>query len=82
MDFGVLADGIEKMKERKKINKYLDLAREPKKPWNMKMIPIVIDALETLPKDSERRLEELVLSVSLFNGILTIAGYFVPKPNL
>ena len=36
-----------KIKESKKIDKYLDLNREPKILWNMKMtvIPIVVEAL-------------------------------------
>ena len=40
------------------INKYSDLARELKKPWNrnMMVIPIVVGALGTVPKCVEKRL--------------------------
>ena len=43
------------------MDKYLDLARELKKLWNMrvKMIPIVVGALGTVPINLEKRLEEL-----------------------
>ena len=39
-----------RMKEREKIDQYLDLARELKKPWNMKVsvIPVVAGELGTL----------------------------------
>ena len=49
------------MKEYKKIDKYLDLTRELKKLWNMrvKVIPIAVGALGTVPKSLEKRLEEL-----------------------
>ena len=52
MDFAVSADYGVKIKENEKRDKYLDLARELKKLWNMKMmvIPIKIGALETVPK--------------------------------
>ena len=52
VDFTVLADHRIKLKENEKIDKYLDLARELKKLWNMKVtvIPIVIGALGTLTK--------------------------------
>ena len=50
-----------KIKESKKINKYLDLARELKKPWNMKvtLIPVVVGVLRMIPKGLEKGLEEL-----------------------
>ena len=50
-----------KMKESKKTIKYLDLAREQKKLWNMMVtvIPIVVGELGTVPKSLERDLEEL-----------------------
>ena len=52
MNFGVLADHWVKLKESEKKNKYLDLARELKKLWNMKVtiITIVIGALGTVIK--------------------------------
>ena len=50
VDFVVPADHRVKLKESEKKNKYLDLARGLKKPWNMKVmfIPIVIGALGTV----------------------------------
>ena len=52
MDFAVPADHRVKLKESKKKDKYLDLARELKKLWNMKVtiILIVISALGTVMK--------------------------------
>ena len=60
MDFVVLADHKVKVKNEK-IAKYLDLARELKKLWNMRMtlIPNVVGALGMVPKGVEKRLEEL-----------------------
>ena len=52
----------EKMKERKIINKYFDFAKElkKKKRWNTKMteIPIIVDALETVPKSLKKITED------------------------
>ena len=42
VDFAVPADHRIKLKECEKKDKYLDLARELKKLWNMKVVPIVI----------------------------------------
>ena len=52
MDLAVPADHRVKLKESEKKANYLDLAREFKKLWNMKVmvIPIVIDALGTVTK--------------------------------
>ena len=49
------------VKEDKKLDKYQDFARELKKLWCMKMIviPIVVDAFETVSKNPEKRLDEL-----------------------
>ncbi len=46
-----------KVKKDEKLNKYLDRARERKKPCNMKMtlIPIIFGALGTVHKNLERR---------------------------
>ena len=61
MDFAVSAGQSVKIKENEKGHKYLDLARELKKLRNMKikMIPIVIGALGTIPKCLVRKLEEM-----------------------
>ena len=52
MDFAVPVDYRVKREESKKMNIYLDLAKELNKLWNMKMtvIPIVVGALGTVPK--------------------------------
>ena len=52
VDFAVPADHRIKLKECEKRDKYLDLARELKKLWNMQVtsIPIVIGAFGTVTK--------------------------------
>ena len=52
VDFAVPADHRIKLKECEKRDKYLDLASELKKLWNMKVtiIPIVIGAFGTVTK--------------------------------
>ena len=59
MDFAVLTDHRAKMKESEKVDKYLDLARELKKLWNMRVtvIPIVDSALGTVLKGLKKGLE-------------------------
>ena len=54
VNFAVPADHSIKLKESVKRDKYLDLARELKKLWNMKVtiIPIVIGAFGTVNKGS------------------------------
>ena len=42
VDFGLLVDVRVEIKESEKRNKYLDLAREQKKMWNMKVTVITI----------------------------------------
>ena len=56
-----IVDHCEKLKENEKRDKYLDLARELKKLRNMKVtvMPIVIDALVTIPKALVKELEDL-----------------------
>ena len=60
-DFAVLADHREKLKESKKKDKYLDLARGLKKLWNMRVmvIPIVIVALGRVTKGLVLGLEDV-----------------------
>ena len=60
IDFAVPADHTMKLKEIEK-DKYMDLARELKKLWNMKVkvVTIVISALETVPKDSGKESERI-----------------------
>ena len=61
VDFAVPADHKVKMKESKKRDKYLDLARELKKEWNTKVmvIPIVIVVLSTVTKGLVQGHEDL-----------------------
>ena len=61
MDFAILADYEVKIKENEKIDKYLDLARELKKQWIMRVtvIPIVVGALGMIQKDLEKKLGKL-----------------------
>ena len=61
VDFAVPADHRIKLKECEKKDKYLDLAREWKKLWNMKVtiLPIVIGAFGTVNKGLLKGLEDL-----------------------
>ena len=64
VDFAVPADHRINLKEWEKKDKYLNLARELKKLWNMKMtiVPIVIGALGTITKGLLKGLEDLEVS--------------------
>ena len=61
VDFAVPADHRINLKKSEKNDKYLDLARELKKLWNMKVtiVPIVIGALDTIIKGLLKGLEDL-----------------------
>ena len=61
VDFAVSADHRINLKESEKKDKYLDLARELKKLWNMKVtiVPIVIGALGTITKGLLKGMEDL-----------------------
>ena len=61
VDFAVPADDRIKLKECEKKDKYMDLARELKKLWNMQVtiIPIVIGAFGTVTKGLLKGLEDL-----------------------
>ena len=61
VDFAVPADHRIKPKECEKKDKYLDLARDLKKLWNMKVtiIPIVIGAFGIVTKGLLKGLEDL-----------------------
>ena len=61
MDVAVLNDHRVKLKEGEKKDKYLNLAREPKKLWNIKVTvtPIVIGALGMATKGLVQELEDL-----------------------
>ena len=64
VDFAVPADHRIKLKVWEKKDKYLDLARELKKLWNMQVtiIPIVIGAFGTVTKGLLKGLQELEVS--------------------
>ena len=59
--FAFPADHRIKLKECEKRDKYLDLARELKKLWNIKVkiIPVVIGAFGTVTKGLSKGLEDL-----------------------
>ena len=61
VDFAVPADHRINLKGYEKKDKYLSLARELKKLWNMKVmiVPIVIDAFGTITKGLLKSLEDL-----------------------
>ena len=61
VDFAVPADHRINLKESEKKDKYLDLASELKKLWNMKVtiVPIVIGTLGTITKGLLKGLEDL-----------------------
>ena len=61
VDYAVPADHRIKLKECEKKDKYLDLARELKKLWNMQVtiIPSVIGAFGTVAKGLLKGLEDL-----------------------
>ena len=61
VDFAVPADHRIKLKECEQKDKYLDLARESKKLWNMKVtiVPNVIGAFGTITKGLLKGLEDL-----------------------
>ena len=63
MDFAVPVDHRINLKECQKKDKYLDLARELKKPWNMKVtiVPIVIGAFCTVTIGLLKGLEDLAV---------------------
>ena len=61
VDFAVPVDHRINLKESEKKDKYLDLPRELKKLWNMKVtiVPIVIGVLGTITKGLLKGLEDL-----------------------
>lgn len=56
MDISVQEEQIFKVKEKEKLHKHLDLAKEVKKLWNMKItfVPLVLGGLEMFQK-AERK---------------------------
>ena len=72
MNFAIQADHREKLKECEKRNKYLDLARELKKMWNMKVtiIPIVIGVRGIVAKGLIQGLEDLEITGRVETALL------------
>ena len=62
VDFAISAYSRVKMTESGKISKYLDLARELKKLWNVevKVIPVVIGGVRMIPKSLEKRIMKIL----------------------
>ena len=61
VDFAIPTDHRIKLNESQKRDEYLDLSREQKKKWNMKVmaIPVVISTLSTVTKGLVHKLEDL-----------------------
>jgi len=66
-DFPVPYDTRVDEKEKEKIQKYQDLARELKKLWNknVKVIPVIIGALGTTPSRLRKRLKEIGINTKI-----------------
>ena len=67
IDFAVPYDTKFGEKEKEKMQKYQDLARELKKLWNknVKVIPVVIGALGTTPSRLPKRLKEIGINTKI-----------------
>jgi len=67
IDIVVPADARVEEKEREKMDRYQDLARELKRLWNVetKVIPIMVGALGTVPKGLEKNLEKAGSNVAV-----------------
>ena len=63
IDIAIYADKNVMEKEKEKITKYQDLRMELQRLWRMKVrvVPIVIGALGSIPKDLKKWLKELDL---------------------
>ena len=83
VDVAVLADLRVKLKESEKRDKYLNLARERKNLWNMKMtvIPIVINALGTATRELLQGLEDLEIRgrVETIQTIVLLRSARIPR---
>ena len=75
MCFAVLADHKVKIKENKKRTKYLDLAIELRKRWNMRVTVIshVIGALGMAPQILEKGVEEFEIRMTRNHPYYNIA---------
>ena len=75
VDFAVPADHEVKLKESKKRDKYLDLARELKKETTIEHESDDVTNCNWRARYSHQKID----LVSLFNGISTFVGYLMPK---
>ena len=67
IDFAVPGDSRIEDKEKEKIEKYQDLAREVQKLWNVKVkiIPLVIGSLGAIPKQFGKRLKDIGVTADI-----------------
>ena len=67
IDIAVPGDSRVASKENEKVQKYQDLARELRKLWQVKVkvVPVVVGALGTIPKALEKQLKETSVRVEL-----------------
>ena len=67
IDFAISYDSRIEEKEVEKVVKYQDLTTELRKLWKMKtmVIPILIGAFRTVPRDIKRRLENIGIETKI-----------------
>ena len=67
IDIAVPGDSRVELKEKEKVQKYQDLARELRKLWRVKVkvVPLVVGALGTIPKALEKSLESIGSTVKV-----------------
>ena len=67
IDVAVSGDAKVELKEKEKIDKYQDLAKELRKLWKVKtrVVPIVIGALRTIPKGLVGQLESIGVNLDV-----------------
>ena len=67
VDFAVSSDSRIETKEYEKLDKCQDLARELTELWNMnvRVIPIIVGALGTIPKDLHQQLKEIGIETKI-----------------
>ena len=77
MDFDIPADHRVKLKESEKRDEYIDVAREVKKLWNMKvtMISVVTGAPGTVIKWLVQGLKELEIRTRMLRSTRIIIKY-------
>ena len=65
IDFAVPGDSRIEEKNKDKIEKYQDMGRELQKIWNVKVkiIPLVVGSLGTMPKQFGNRLKQIGITV-------------------